>query len=66
MVQFCYLRLYILALIMFLVVGRNGLQGLKNGLKLRPTTRYTDIQQPDKYKTDSDQIVKVPRKATLE
>ena len=27
--------------------------------------KIQDIQQPDKYKTDSDQIVKVPRKVTL-
>ena len=62
MVQFCYLRLY------FSIdnVSRRLLQWIariKNGLKLTPTIQ--DIQQPDKYKTDSDQIVKVPRKVTL-
>ena len=74
---------YILALIMFLVVCGNGLQAIKNGLKLEPTvrsiqsTRYQgiqfpghtynkiqDIQQPDN-ETDSVQIMKVPKKATL-
>ena len=69
---------------MFLVVCGNGLQAIKNGLKLRPTvrsiqsTRYQGIQlpghtynkiqhiqQPDTYKTDSVQIMKVPKKVTL-
>ena len=27
--------------------------------------KIQDIQQPDKYKTDSDQIMKVPKKVTL-
>ena len=37
-----------------------------NGLKLRPTTRYRTYSNHNyEYKTDSDQIVKVPRKVTL-
>ena len=63
MVHFCYLRLY------FGVdnVCRRLLQWIariKNGLKLRPTTRYRTYSN-QKYKTDSDQIMKVPKKVTL-
>ena len=54
MVQFCYLRLYFV----IDIVSRRLLQWIariENGLKLRPTTRYMqDIQQQDKYETDSD------------
>ena len=50
MVQFCYLRLFINNF------SRRQLQWIariKNGFKLRPTTRYR-IQQQHKYETDSD------------
>ena len=54
MVQFCYLRLNF----GIDIVSRRLLQWIariENGLKLRPTTRYMqDIQQQDKYETDSD------------
>ena len=53
MVQFFFFIYdYILAQIMFLVVCGNGLQAIKNGLKLKPTvrsiqsTRYQGIQFP--------------------
>ena len=65
MVQFCYLRLH------FGVdnVSSHLLQWIariKNWLKLRPTKRYrTYSSNHDKYKTDSDQIMKVPKKVTL-
>ena len=53
MLQFCLLRLYF----GIDIVSRRLLQWIarvENGLKLRPTIRYWDIQQPDKYETDSD------------
>ena len=61
MVQFCYLRLSIDNFSRRLL---RRIARIENGLKLRPTTRYM-IQQPDKYKTDSDQMMKVPKKVTL-
>ena len=52
---------------MFLVVCCNGLQGLKMDWNLgqQQDTGHTALP-PDKYKTDSDQIVTVPRKVTLQ
>ena len=61
MVQFRYLRLSIDNSSRRLL---ERIARIKNGLKLRPTTRYR-IQKPDKYKTDSDQMMKVPKKVTL-
>ena len=63
MVQFCYLRLY------FGIdnVSRRLLQWIariESGLKRRPTTRYRTYS-PDKFKTDSDQIVKGPKNSKV-
>ena len=50
---------------MFVVVCWNGSARIKNGLKLRTNNKIQDIQQPDKHKTYSDKIMKVPKKVAF-